>query len=45
MEKGIDEYIYSIVKYVAKGVNLDNIVLPDEINDMINLNNYVYRGK
>ena len=45
MEKGIDTEIYSTVKHVAKGLNLNNITLPQEINAMINLDNYVYRGK
>ena len=45
LEKGIDTGIYSTVKHVAKGLNLNNIILPQEINAMINLDNYVYRGK
>lgn len=45
IEKGIDQNLYSTVKHVAKGLNLNNIMLPKEINDMINLDNYVYRGK
>ena len=45
LEKGIDTEIYSTVKHVAKGLNLNNITLPQEINAMINLDNYVYRGK
>ena len=45
LEKGIDAEIYSTVKHVAKGLNLNNITLPQEINAMINLDNYVYRGK
>lgn len=44
MEKGMDADIYSIVKHVAKGLNLNNIALPDEISERINLENYVYRG-
>ncbi len=31
LEKGIDTEIYSTVKHVAKGVNLNNITLPQEI--------------
>ncbi len=38
-------HVYSTVKHVAKGLNLNNIILPQEINAMINLDNYVYRGK
>lgn len=45
LEKGIDMEIYSTVKHVAKGLNFNNITLPQEINAMINLDNYVYRGK
>ncbi len=45
LEKERDEEIYSIVKHVAKGLNLNNIVLPDVIDNMISLENYVYRGK
>lgn len=45
MEKRTDETTYATVKHVAKGLNLNNITLPDEINNMINLKNYVYKGK
>lgn len=45
LEKDIDTDIYSTVKHVAKGLNLNNIVLPEEIKGMINLDDYVYRGK
>lgn len=45
MEKYIDEEIYVRVKHVAKGLNLKNIKLPDEINNMISLENYIYRGE
>ncbi|WP_418752448.1 PBECR4 domain-containing protein [Frisingicoccus sp.] len=45
MEKGSDMDIYSTVKHVAKGLNLHNIILPDEIDNMVNLESYVYRGK
>jgi hypothetical protein len=37
LEKDIDEALYSIVKHVAKGLNLENIRLSDEINAMIDL--------
>lgn len=37
--------IYSTVKHVAKGLNLNKLTLPQEIDAMINLENYVYRGK
>lgn len=36
---------YMIVKHVAKGLNLNSLVLPDEIKGMISLENYVYKGK
>lgn len=45
MEKGSDMDIYSTVKHVAKGLDLHNIILPDEIDNMVNLESYVYRGK
>lgn len=45
LQKDNDNAIYSEVKHVAKGVNLNNIVLPEEINAMINLDNYRYKGK
>lgn len=46
LEKGVDDNnIYSTVKHVAKGLNLNNITLPDEIKQMISLENYVYKGK
>ena len=45
MEKDMDEEIYVRVKHVAKGLNLKNVRLPDEINNMISLENYIYRGK
>ena len=43
LEKPIDADIYSTVKHVAKGLNLNAIVLPDKINEMIDLDDYVYR--
>lgn len=45
LEKPIRTDIYSTVKHVSKGLNLNNITLPEEIKRMINLDNYVYRGK
>ncbi len=44
-EKEMNEAVYEKVKHVAKGLNLNNITLPDEINSMIDLKNYVYKGK
>lgn len=45
LEKPIGTDIYSTVKHVAKGLNLKNLTMPDEIKRIINLDNYVYRGK
>lgn len=45
LEKEMVEEIYMVVKYVAKGLNLNSIVLPDEINDVISLEYYIYKGK
>ncbi len=44
MEKNNTTNIYSIVKHVAKGLNLNTIKLPEEINRMILLDNYTYKG-
>ena len=43
MEKAIDESIYNTVKHVAKGLNLQNLTLPNDINDMIDLENYLQK--
>ena len=45
LEKDFDTDIYFTVKHVAKGVNLKEINLPQDITSMINLDNYVYKGK
>lgn len=45
LEKDIDSEIYENIKHVAKGLNLNNIRLSDEISRMIDLKNYVYKGK
>ena len=45
LEKDVDTDIYSTIKHVAKGLNLSNITLPQEINAMIDLKNYTYKGK
>lgn len=44
LEKEADGKIYSTVKHVAKGLNLNTIILPDEIKAMINLGNYVCKS-
>ena len=44
LEKEADGKIYSTVKHVAKGLNLNTIILPDEMKAMIDLDNYVYKG-
>ena len=45
LEKDKDEKIYGTVKHVAKGLNLNNLLLPNEFRAMINLEKYVYKGK
>ena len=44
-EKDANSEVYETVKHVAKGLNLNHIQLPDEIKNMIDLKNYVYKGK
>ena len=39
------ENIYETVKHVAKGLNLNNLDLPDETKQLISLEKYVYKGK
>lgn len=41
LEKNISEQLYFNVKYVAKGMNLLNVILPVKIQNMICLENYV----
>lgn len=36
-----DVDVYHTIKHVAKGLNLNNLTLPDSIKDMISLQNYV----
>ena len=45
LEKEVDEDIYSTVKHVAKGLNLNNIILPQEIHSLIKLDSDAYKGK
>lgn len=45
LEKDLKEETYNAVKHVAKGLNLNNIQLPDEIKEKISLDNYKYKGK
>lgn len=45
LEKEINDDIYRTIKHVAKGLNLHNLALPNEISDKISLENYVYKGK
>lgn len=40
-EKDLD--IYSEIKYVAKGLNLENIDLPNDLIQIISLENYTYK--
>lgn len=44
-EKEVDGEKYATVKHVAKGLNLNNLELTNEINTMIDLTKYVYKGK
>lgn len=44
-EKEMGSDIYETVRHVAKGLNLYNIKLPEGINGMIDLKDYVYKGK
>lgn len=45
MEKEMEDAAYSVIKHVAKGLNLNHVIFPDEINDMIILENYMYKEK
>lgn len=45
MEKNTATDIYSIVKHVAKGLNLNTIKLPEEISGIIQLDHYMHKGK
>jgi len=40
----IELFTLKIIKHVAKGLNLNTIKLPEEINRMILLDNYAYKG-
>ena len=44
-EKDAGSEKYETIKHVAKGLNLNNVQLTDEISNMIDLKNYVYKGK
>ena len=44
LEKDMDTEIYSVIKHVAKGLNLNHIILPDKIKAKICLNDYIYKG-
>ncbi|MCD7885670.1 MAG: PBECR4 domain-containing protein [Lachnospiraceae bacterium] len=44
-QKNMDDEIYSEVKHVAKGLNLNNISLPENITSKISLENYIYKNK
>lgn len=44
-EKNCDDVdVYRTVKHVAKGLNLNNLNLPDKIKNMISLQDYVFKG-
>ena len=44
LEKAVDDDRYSIIRHVAKNLNLKEVRLPEEIDAMINLENYTYKG-
>jgi len=44
MEKESNGRVYSTIKHVAKGLNLNNLVLPENISQLLSLENYVPRG-
>ncbi len=44
MEKESDGRVYSTIKHVAKGLNLNNLVLSENISQLLSLENYVPRG-
>lgn len=43
--KNIKEPCYTHIRHVAKKVDLFSLSLPDEIKEIISLENYIYRGK
>ncbi|MCM1387725.1 MAG: PBECR4 domain-containing protein [Bacillus sp. (in: Bacteria)] len=45
LEKDMNADTYSIVKHVAKELNLRHLSMPDEIRDMIHLEDYTYKGQ
>ena len=45
LEKDINDDIYSTVKHVAKGLNLNNLELPYDTKQLISLEKYIYKGK
>lgn len=44
LEKTVDADRYSIIRHVAKDLNLHEVELPKEIDAMVNLENYIYKG-
>lgn len=44
MEKECNGRVYSTIKHVAKGLNLNNLVLPENISRLLSLENYVPIG-
>ena len=44
MEKEKESTKYSVIRHVAKGLNLKNILLPDKIKEIINLDKYIFKG-
>ena len=45
LSKEIADLIYSNIRHVAKGLNLNNLVIPENIKSKITLENYVFKSK
>lgn len=45
LEKGKDEKIYTVIRHVSKGTNLNNLKLPYKIIEKINLENDTFKSK
>ena len=43
--KGKDEIIYKSVRHVAKGLNLNNVKMPEDIAQKISLEEYMPKDK
>lgn len=45
LSKETADLIYSNIRHVAKGLNLNNLVIPENIKSKITLENYVFKSK